>query len=72
MHCRENDLGSLVEQFNPTDAKSLALRDTIEWLEFNKLRNITCIEASAWRQLLGEQSLHAMHWTNNPYLLTPR
>jgi hypothetical protein len=68
----------LVKQFNPTDAKSLALRTLPnKWLEFNRARpfnNVarTCIEASA--AAFGEHSLCIpMHWTKqSPYLLTSR
>jgi methylmalonyl-CoA mutase len=58
----------LVKQFNPTDAKSLALRthcQTSGWsLTEQDLNNVarTCIEASA--AAFGEPSLCIpMHWT---------
>jgi methylmalonyl-CoA mutase len=68
----------LVKQFNPTDAKSLALRthcQTSGWslTEQDPFNNVarTCIEASA--AAFGEQSLHTNALTKqSPYLLTSR
>jgi methylmalonyl-CoA mutase len=62
----------LVKQFNPTDAKSLALRTHCQTTGNRAVPNVarTCIEASA--AALGN-SLLPMHWTKqSPYLLTSR
>jgi methylmalonyl-CoA mutase len=66
-----------VKQFNPTDAKSLALRthcQTSGWslTEQDPFNNVarTCIEASA--AAFGNSLCIPMHWTKQSYLLTSR
>jgi methylmalonyl-CoA mutase len=63
----------LVKQFNPTDAKSLALRTLPnKWLEFTPFNNVarTCIEASA--AFGGTQFCIPMHWTKQSYYFSAR
>jgi methylmalonyl-CoA mutase len=68
----------LLKQFNPTDAKSLALRthcQTSGWslTEQDPFNNVarTCIEASA--AAFGDSLCIPMHWMKqSPYLLTSR